>query len=371
MNTIRILTHEFLPKRGGAAVVAAEVAAAASHLGYDVNVYAPIKDESFANSVPYEITEIPNHGTLGWRCRLKTFKLLRTNYREWKNSIIHLVDTGPILACMYARILGFLPPAKRVILTLHGSEILRFARLPHRRFLFQKLLTQVDSIHFLSEACKDLFRAHFSNAENALHVVPGASRSFAPQPTKKNSLNNSSSLVFLTVGRVHPRKGQLAALEALAKLPEDIRNSVEYLVAGPVVDTSYQSKLETYANTHGLNVKFLGEIPETQLADLYFSADVFIMTSVHYRNSIEGFGLVYLEAAAHGLPIIAHKIGGVSEAVREGETAILCSPTNRDALATAIWDLINDSEIRLKMGRAGSTFAKQFSWHKVASKLYQ
>ena len=246
-----------------------------------------------------------------------------------------------------------------------------FARLPHRRFLFQKLLTQVDSIHFLSKACKDLFRAHFSKAENALHVVPGASRSFAPQPTKKNSLNNSSSLVFLTVGRVHPRKGQLAVLEALAKLPEDTRNPVEYLVAGPVVDTSYQSKLETYANTHGLNVKFLGEIPETELAALYFSADVFIMTSVHYRNSIEGFGLVYLEAAAHELPIIAHKIGGVSEAVREGETAILCSPTNRDALATAIWDLINDSEIRIKMGRAGSAFTKQFSWHKVASKLYQ
>ena len=95
------------------------------------------------------------------------------------------------------------------------------------------------------------------------------------------------------------------------------------------------------------------------------------MTSVHYRNSIEGFGLAYLEAAAHELPIIAHKIGGVSEAVLEGETAILCSPTNRDALTTAIWDLINDSDMRLKMGRAGSAFAKQFSWHKVASKLYQ
>ena len=86
-----------------------------------------------------------------------------------------------------------------------------------------------------------------------------------------------------------------------------------------MVDTSYQSKLETYANTHGLNVKFLGEIPETELAALYFSADVFIMTSVHYRNSIEGFGLVYLEAAAHELPIIAHKIGGVSRLCRRGK----------------------------------------------------
>ena len=70
----------------------------------------------------------------------------------------------------------------------------------------------------------------------------GASR-VSRQSTKKNTLNNSSSLIFLTVGQVHPRKGQLAALEALAKLPEDTRNSVEYLVAGPVVDTSL-SQLE-------------------------------------------------------------------------------------------------------------------------------
>ena len=78
-------------------------------------------------------------------------------------------------------------------------------------------------------------------------------------PLRKIHLIIRLPIVFLTVGRVHPRKGQLAAMEALAKLPEDTRNSVEYLVAGPVVDTSYQSKLETYANTHGLNVKFLGD----------------------------------------------------------------------------------------------------------------
>ena len=136
--------------------------------------------------------------------------------------------TWPNFGLYVCQILGFLPPAKRVILTLHGSEILRFARLPHRRFLFQKLLTQVDTIHFLSKACKDLFRAHFSKAENALHVVPGASRSFAPEPTKENSLNNSSPIVFLTVGRVHPRKGQLAAwrhLQNYQRTPEILLNT--------------------------------------------------------------------------------------------------------------------------------------------------
>ena len=63
-----------------------------------------------------------------------------------------------------------------------------------------------------------------------------------------------------------------------------------------------------------LTVRFFGNIPDEELSTLYDRADIFAMTSINHRDSVEGFGLVYLEAAAHGLPIIAHDVGGVREA---------------------------------------------------------
>ena len=347
----------------------AEVAAAAAAMGAPVRVYAPMKDSS--KSQPYDVVEIPNRGTLGWGCRLRTLRLLRRNCSAWRDSIVHLAEPGPILACMYGQLAGILPRPQRLILTLHGSEILRFARLPHTSYLFQRLLRHVDAVHFLSQACKHLFLRHFNKADDALHVVPGAARRFPASTQETRSFSNQTGkTIYLTVGRVHPRKGQLACIEAMGKLPAEIRSTLEYWVAGPVVDRGYQRDLETNAQASGLDVKFLGEIQDAEMEALYEAADLFIMTSVPHRRSIEGFGLVYLEAATHGLPIIAHRIGGVSEAMREGETARLCDPANRDALATAIWDLLQDKEMRHRMGQAGKAFAAQFSWENTARALY-
>jgi phosphatidylinositol alpha-1,6-mannosyltransferase len=75
-----------------------------------------------------------------------------------------------------------------------------------------------------------------------------------------------------------------------------------------------------------LTVRFFGNIPDEELAAVYDRSDIFALTSVEHGQSVEGFGLVYLEAAAHSLPIVAHRVGGVSEAVRDGVTGLLVTP---------------------------------------------
>ena len=75
-----------------------------------------------------------------------------------------------------------------------------------------------------------------------------------------------------------------------------------------------------------LKVRFFGNLPDEELAEVYDRADIFAMTSVHHGESVEGFGLVYLEAAAHGLPVVAHDVGGVSEAVLDGKTGLPGAP---------------------------------------------
>jgi glycosyltransferase involved in cell wall biosynthesis len=86
---------------------------------------------------------------------------------------------------------------------------------------------------------------------------------------------------------------------------------------------------------------------------------------------VEGFGLVYLEAAAHGLPVVAHDVGGVGEAVRDGQTGLLVPPGRPAQLAAAFEKLIHDPALRKKMGAAGREWARRNCWREAAAALFQ
>jgi phosphatidylinositol alpha-1,6-mannosyltransferase len=84
---------------------------------------------------------------------------------------------------------------------------------------------------------------------------------------------------------------------------------------------------------------------------------------------VEGFGLVYLEAAAHGLPAIAHRVGGVDEAVIDGETGLCVAPNDPDALTAAFARLLGDAELRRRMGDAARVRARLANWTESARAL--
>ena len=94
------------------------------------------------------------------------------------------------------------------------------------------------------------------------------------------------------------------------------------------------------------------------------------MTSMPHRFSVEGFGLVYLEAGAHNLPVVAHAIGGVPEAVLDEETGLLVSPDEPDALTAAFARLINDPDLRGRLGTAGNRRARSRTWQDNALTLF-
>ncbi|MBL4575960.1 MAG: glycosyltransferase family 4 protein, partial [Opitutaceae bacterium] len=108
---------------------------------------------------------------------------------------------------------------------------------------------------------------------------------------------------------------------------------------------------------------------EEELFNLYRAADIFAMTSINYGKSVEAFGLVYLEASAFALPIIAHDVGGVSEAVLHEETGFLISPGNPRALTEAFFRLITDKNLRMQLGQNGFNWAKKQSWQDSAKIL--
>ena len=259
---------------------------------------------------------------------------------------------------------------RRLVLTFHGSEILKFARSPVRRALARRLIRHAARISTLTNYTQELLLTHFPEAADKIFITPGALRSdFAVVPPKP--AESKQKVVVLTVGRIHPRKGQLETLRALQMLPPSLRNRIEYWIVGGQSKPKYEAELRTAAaGCPDLAVRFFGNIPDDELSDLYDSADIFAMTSINLEHSVEGFGLVYLEAAAHGLPVVAHEVGGVPEAVIDGITGLLVPPGRPIQLAAAFEKLIHDPALRRRLGTAGRDWAMRNCWKQSAAALF-
>jgi phosphatidylinositol alpha-1,6-mannosyltransferase len=128
--------------------------------------------------------------------------------------------------------------------------------------------------------------------------------------------------------------------------------------------------LRAEAARSGLRVTFLGDVPDAELPAVYAGADVFALTSIQHGHSVEGFGLVYLEASAQGLPVVAHAVGGVAEAVAQDRTGLLVPPDRPEELTAAFARLLTDGALRERLGAEGRRWAGRTSWAAAAKALF-
>ena len=363
-----LITHEFYPVRGGIATFAEEIARASAGLGYDVEVWAPSAPPQADKKWPFRLRRLPLKGTHDLWCQFRlACELVRTR-RELRHAIVYLPEPGPMLTMMLLQFFHAFRP-RRFILTFHGSEILKFRRSPIRRWLARRLIRHASRVTTLTHYTQELLLTSFPEAADKIFLTPGALRTdFVVVPPKP--VRAKEKIVVLTVGRLHPRKGQLVTLRALQALAPEVRARLEYWVVGTAGKGSYAETLRTAAAQSDFTVKFLGNLPDEELADIYERADIFAMTSVNLDHSIEGFGLVYLEAAAHGLPVVAHDVGGVSEAVADGITGLLVPPDRPAQLAAAFERLIHDEKLRHQLGDAGREWAGRNCWKESAAALF-
>jgi glycosyltransferase involved in cell wall biosynthesis len=255
------------------------------------------------------------------------------------------------------------------VLTFHGSEILKFHRNPVTRKLGRRLITRATRISTLTNYTQNLLCSRFPEARGKSFLTPGALRSdFAVVPQRVSDTHQK--IVVLTVGRLHPRKGHLATLQALQALTPRFRQQIEYWIVGGQSKGQYEQRLREAVAQSDLPVRFFGTIPDAELDAIYDRADIFAMTSVDYRQSVEGFGLVYLEAAAHGLPVVAHNVGGVAEAVVDGVTGLVVPPNRPAQLTAAFETLIVDPLLRERLGQAGRDWALRNNWQHSANLLF-
>jgi phosphatidylinositol alpha-1,6-mannosyltransferase len=175
---------------------------------------------------------------------------------------------------------------------------------------------------------------------------------------------------LLTVGRLNePYKGHDVMLRALplvaAAVPE-----ARWVVVG---DGPLRAALESRAAAYGVRdrVQFTGQVTDDERDALFRSSHVFVMPARTPANGAgEGFGIVFLEANLHGLPVVAGRVGGALDAVVDGVTGVLVDPADHVAVADAVTDLLRDPDQARRLGAAGAERARQeFRWREIAGRV--
>ncbi|MBN2032996.1 MAG: glycosyltransferase family 4 protein, partial [Deltaproteobacteria bacterium] len=212
------------------------------------------------------------------------------------------------------------------------------------------------------------------DAQRIRVIHPGTDpHQFCPGP-KPNELihqmNLSERKVALSVGRLTVRKGQDMTIEAWPKVLEKVPNAV-YLIVGT---GEYEHHLRELAKKMGVerSICFIGEVTAEELPRIYRMADLFIMPSRQLPGSrdVEGFGIVYLEAGASGLPCIGGRCGGIPDAIEDGRTGILVDGDSPNEIALAVVDLFNNPKRASSMGdMARHRVLESFTWERSATNI--
>lgn len=283
--------------------------------------------------------------------------------------------------------LGAIGPRLRsapYVVVLHGAEVTVPGRLPgSRRALARVLRGAAGVVAAGTYPAREAARAA-GRPLAGLVVPPGVDTDrFRPLagPAERAALRRrhglpEEGLLILGVSRLVPRKGFDTLIDATAGLsvgsgPLARAGGVQLVVAGAGRDAR---RLRRRASRAGLGGRFhlLGRVPDAALAGLYGCADAFAMICRERWGGLEaeGFGIVFLEAAACGLPAVAGRSGGAEEAVVDGRTGLVVDPSDTAAVTRALEGVLADEERRRRLGSAARARAEEeFAYDVLAARL--
>lgn len=256
----------------------------------------------------------------------------------WRFRPIDTVFCGHVFMAPLGFLLARLFSA-RYWVQAHGTDVWQ-----DRRGLVRWLIENADLVTTVSRETRRILLAWVDLPPERVRVLPDTVQdvfTLGPAPAGlRDRLKLGAGPVLLTVGRLASNeryKGHEPVFSVLSRLREKYPNLI-HVVAG---DGDDRARLESVAAELAPGaVRFLGFVPDADLPDLYRLADLYVMPSTE-----EGFGIVYLEAAACGLRVVGGKGGGTADAIPDERVGVIVDPADRDALAHAI-------ERQLQMGRA-------------------
>ncbi len=344
---VLIITQTFPPRRGGMEMVMAGLARRFGEQGHEVQI---LTEHQAPASQYYQSRHAPAPKFLRpWLKRQLAKRYLATN---------------PIIICDSWKSMDAVPgAADNIILLAHGQEYLNKQAKAQR---INRSLKRANLIVASSQATADM-AIEFAQQEAAkLHVIHPT---YMLQKQEIQAKHNAN-LQILSLARLEKRKGLAPSMAALAQLDDQLPD-YQWHIAG---DGPERVNLEQLAMQLGLKDKimFHGFVDEAQKHELMSRSDLFLMPSYQEGNSLEGFGIVYAEAASYAIPAIGGMAGGASEAVLDGQTGWSVDGTSMEAIATALISAMGDNEERRKRGqKARQYFEEHFEGDASFNKFYQ
>ncbi|SEN70417.1 phosphatidylinositol alpha-1,6-mannosyltransferase [Actinacidiphila rubida] len=265
--------------------------------------------------------------------------------------------------------------ARRLVGTTHGHEA-GWAQLPGSRRLLRRIGEGTDTLTYLGEYTRSRIAAALTGdaAARMVQLPPGVDeKTFHPGSggaVVRARLGLSDRPVVVCVSRLVPRKGQDTLILAMPRILREFPDAALLVVGGG----PYRGELETLAERTGVAgaVTFTGPVPWEELPAHYGAGDVFAMPCRTRRGGldVEGLGIVYLEASATGLPVVAGDSGGAPDAVLDGETGWVVPGGSPEQAADRVLTLLRDPELRRRMGERGREWVERdWRWDLLATRL--
>lgn len=349
-----IISPDFPPARGGIQVLVHRLASGMSGVRSEVVTLDSPGAADFDSDTPLVIRRAPGSARLGPARNVGLNALALRAAAQMRPDVTlsaHIVAS----------------PAAAAIRALSGAPTVQYfyakeigGRPKLAAFAARRAAANVSISSYTTALLRDLG----VSPANVSLIAPGVDlpEDASPQPCERPTV--------LTIARLADRyKGHDVMLGALELVRREVPD-VEWVVIG---DGPLRGELEGQARARGLaaHVRFLGAVSDDERNGWLRRADLLAMPSrlPGGRLAGEGFGIVYLEAAAFGKPVVAGNVAGAVDAVLDGETGLLVDPSDEVAVAGAIARLLGDPQLARRMGAAGAARAQDFAWPQVAERV--
>jgi len=256
---------------------------------------------------------------------------------------------------------------KKKICLIHSKEI-NHAKGTNLNKRVLSVLNNIDYVVSNSEYTKDLAVSCGVNSNKIIVINPGVNPA---KELDKKTIKEAENLLknknprLITVSRLDKRKNHEKIIMALRNLKQTYPEII-YTCIG---DGDEERNLHLLAKELNLDkqVLFLKNIHQNLKNALIAKSNIFVMPSVIYKKSVEGFGIAFVEAAQYGIPSIGGKDGGASDAIEHQRNGLICDGNNLDEIYSSITDLLNNKKY-LEYGKIAKENSNKFSWNETIKK---
>lgn len=373
MSRLLVLTELFLPTKGGTAVWAAEVYKRLG--GKEIHIVtADVPGAAEVDATHPNTIHRLNLRRVPWLRPESLAMYARFFFKSLALALTHRFDAIHAFRALPEGLVAWLVARltfRHVVIYAHGEELTTWGRGRRRRPM-RFALRHADRVIANSEFTRDELIKLDVNPDKITLIYPGVDvarfRPDLPCEDLKASIGlQSGERLILSVGRLSRRKGFDMVIGSLSKLMEQGLPS-RYALIGVGEDLDYLTRLSRELGVRD-RVHFLGHVSEDDLPRWYNACDVFAMPNREINGDTEGFGMVFIEAAACGKPAVAGNAGGTGAAVLDGKTGHRVDGSQLAPVAAALYQVLAHPGVMAASGATALTRARyEFDWDRVADR---